>query len=340
MSDFTTASLPGLVLTGVLVSVIACAVFLIIQSLQKVRHSDDEKSNTTGHVWDDTLREFNNPMPRWWMWLFHICIVFALGYLWMYPGTGGFIGVLDWTSHKQYQAERDAIEQSSKAVYAQFDGMSIEQVAFNPQAIAIGERLFLNNCAQCHGSDARGSKGFPNLTDRDWLYGGTPEAIAASITQGRRGMMPPMMAALGGKEADARAVAQYVLSLSGHDNDPLRAQLGRDKFRSVCAACHGADGTGNVMLGAPNLADAVWLHGGTENAIVETIKKGRSGDMPEHASKLTPGQIRVLSAWVWRQSQPASVKAQFSAMGPVSVLENMALQAEGKQGHREGHNAR
>lgn len=305
MSDFIVASVPGLVLAAVLVSVVACAVFLIVQSMQKVRHSDDETSNTTGHVWDDNLREFNNPMPRWWMWLFHLTIVFGLGYLWMYPGTGGFLGVMEWSSGKQYLAEREALEQSSKAIYAKFDGMSIEQVAYEPAAMAIGERLFLNNCAQCHGSDARGSKGFPNLTDRDWLYGGSPEAIAASIATGRRGMMPPMIAALGGHEAEARAVAQYVLSLSGQENDPLRAQLGRDKFRSVCAACHGADGAGNPMLGAPNLSDRVWLHGGTENAIVETIKKGRSGEMPAHADKLTEQQIRVLTAWVWRQSQPA-----------------------------------
>ncbi len=322
MSDFTVDSVPGLILAGVLASVIACAVFLIFQSLQKVRQSDDATSNTTGHVWDDNLQEFNNPMPRWWMWLFHLTIVFALGYLWMYPGAGGFMGVLDWTSRKQYQAERESIEQSSKSVYAQFDGMSIEQMAFHPQANAIGERLFLNNCAQCHGSDARGSKGFPNLTDRDWLYGGTPEAITMSITQGRRGMMPPMIAAIGGNEADARAVAQYVLSLSGHDNDPLRAQLGRDKFRSVCAGCHGAEGTGNAMLGAPNLSDSVWLHGGTENAIVETIKKGRGGEMPEHASKLTPEQIRVLTAWVWRQSQSASTRVEVSGVGAMSALQS------------------
>lgn len=309
MSDFTFDSLSGLIVIGVLLSILACAVFLIVQSLQKVRQSGDDGDNTTGHVWDDNLREYNNPMPRWWMWLFHMTIVFALGYLWMYPGAGGFLGVLDWSSQKQYQAERESIERASRTVYARFDSMGIEQIAFDPEATAIGERLFLNNCAQCHGSDARGSKGFPNLTDRDWLYGGSPTDIAASITQGRRGMMPSMIAAIGGKESDARAVAQYVLSLSGHENDPLKAQLGRDKFRSVCAACHGAEGTGNPLLGAPNLSDAVWLHGGTENAIVETIKKGRSGTMPAHAAKLTPEQIRVLTAWVWRQSQMTSVRA-------------------------------
>lgn len=308
--DFTVASVPGLVLAAVLISVIACAVFLVVQSLQKVRLSEDESSNTTGHVWDDTLREFNNPMPRWWMWLFHITVVFALGYLWMYPGLGGFVGTLEWSSQNQYQAERKALEDSSKAIYARFEGMTVEQVAYDPQATAIGERLFLNNCAQCHGSDARGSKGFPNLTDRDWLYGGQPEQIAASIREGRHGMMPPMLAAIGGQDSEARAVAQYVLSLSGRENDSLRAQLGREKFRAVCAACHGVDGAGNTAIGAPNLSDSIWLHGGTETAIVETIKKGRNGQMPAHADKLTPEQLNVLTAWVWRQSQSGNRRAQ------------------------------
>lgn len=306
MDDFTVASVPGLILAGVLVSVLACAVFLIVQSLQKVRQSGDARDNTTGHVWDDDLCELNNPMPRWWMWLFHLTIVFGLGYLWMYPGAGGFVGVLDWSSHTQYQAERAAVERSSQPVYARFSDWTTARIAADAQAMAIGERLFLNHCAQCHGSDARGSKGFPNLTDRDWLYGGEPDQIAASITHGRKGQMPAMLAAVGGQESDARSVAQYVLSLSGRDNDPLRAQLGRERFRSVCAGCHGADGRGNPVLGAPDLTDRVWLHGGSEGAILETIRKGRNSDMPEHRSRLTPEQIRVLTAWVWRQSQPAA----------------------------------
>lgn len=304
MSDFTWEGLSSLLLVVVIVSILLCAILLIVQSRQRVRVSSDEHTNSTGHVWDDDLKELNNPMPRWWMWLFQGTVVFGLTYLWLYPGLGGFVGLLDWTSSREYQAERTRLEEQANRVYAQFASLDTAQLARNPQAMAIGERLFLNHCAQCHGSDARGSKGFPNLTDTDWLYGGTPEAIAQSISAGRRGMMPPMIQAVG-NEQDARAVAQYVLSLSGRENDTVKAQLGREKFKSVCVGCHGADGHGNALLGAPNLADSVWLHGGTETAIVETIKRGRSGEMPAHADKLTPEQTRVLTAWVWSRSQPA-----------------------------------
>jgi cytochrome c oxidase cbb3-type subunit III len=167
----------------------------------------------------------------------------------------------------------------------------------------MGQRLFLNNCAQCHGSDARGSKGFPNLADSDWLYGGDTESIHASIQQGRQGMMPPMIDAVGGTQ-EARAVAQYVLSLSGRSNNSVLAQLGRENFKSVCAACHGLEGKGNQVIGAPNLSDRIWLHGGTEKAILETIRNGRTGNMPAHEQLLTPEQIRVVASYVWQMSNP------------------------------------
>jgi cytochrome c oxidase cbb3-type subunit 3 len=298
MNDFTLPILPFLLCIVVLFSVLVCGVFLYIQARQKVRLSFDENSNTTGHVWDENLKELNNPMPRWWMWLFYGNIVFALAYLWMFPGLGGFVGMLDWTSEQQYQTEAKKLNDDIEPLYAQFRTQSLESVATDARAKAIGQRLFLNNCAQCHGSDARGSKGFPNLTDQDWLYGGSPQAIETSIAKGRKGMMPSMLAAVG-DEKDARQVAQYVLSLSGLDNDAVKAQLGREKFKAVCTGCHGSDGHGNPLLGAPNLSDRVWLHGGTETAIVETISKGRAANMPAHESLLSADQIRVLSAYVW-----------------------------------------
>ena len=192
-------------------------------------------------------------------------------------------------------------------LYARFAAMPAAALAREPQAMAIGERLFVNNCAACHGSDARGSKGFPNLTDRDWLYGGTPEKIEETITKGRQGAMPPMAAAVGSAE-DVRNVANYVLSLSGSPHNPIAAQLGRSKF-AACAACHGPDGKGNQALGAPNLTDKVWLHGWGEEAIVAMVNNGKTNVMPAHGARLSAEQIHVLAAYVWSLSNRRRVAA-------------------------------
>lgn len=169
--------------------------------------------------------------------------------------------------------------------------------------MAIGERLFMNNCAQCHGSDARGNKGIPNLTDGDWLYGGAPATIKETLVKGRNGNMPPMAAAVGSPE-DVKNVAQYVLSLSGSPHDSLQAALGKAKF-GVCAACHGVDGKGNQALGAPNLTDDVWLHGYGEAAIIAMVNGGKVNQMPAQADKLTEAQIHVLASYVWGMSNKA-----------------------------------
>ena len=215
----------------------------------------------------------------------------------MYPGLGNSPGKLGWTSTGQHEAEMDKGNKDVAPLYAKFTAMKPEDVASDPQAMAIGERLFMNNCAQCHGSDARGSKGFPNLTDGDWLHGGAPEKIEETITKGRIGNMPPMAAAVGTPD-DVKNVAHYVLSLSGSPHDSLRASLGKAKF-GACAACHGMDGKGNQALGAPNLTDDVWLHGWGENAIIAMINNGKVNQMPAQADKLTEAQIHVLASYVW-----------------------------------------
>ena len=308
MSDFFSSVVPWLVAVVTVLSVLACGVVLWVQASKKLKVSLDENTNSTGHVWDEDLKELNNPMPRWWMGLFYITVVFALGYLAYYPGLAVWEGSSQWTSAEQYKTERARIEQASAPLYAQFSTMSMEEVARHPDALGMGQRLFLNNCAQCHGSDARGSKGFPNLADSDWLYGGDTESIRVSIHEGRQGMMPPMMAAVGGTQ-EARAVAQYVLSLSGRSNNSVLAQLGRETYKNVCAACHGAEGKGNQAMGAPNLSDRIWLHGGTEKAIVETIRNGRTGKMPSHAQVLSAEQVRVVASYVWQMSNaPAQGK--------------------------------
>ncbi|HEY1059708.1 MAG TPA: cytochrome-c oxidase, cbb3-type subunit III [Limnobacter sp.] len=301
MNDFQIKAVAWAVAAVTVVSIVACGVFLFSQAKKKLKVSLDVASNSTGHVWDEDLQELNNPMPRWWMGLFVLTLLFAVGYLTWYPGLVVVDGSSKWTSKDEYTRERAAVEAKAAPLFAEFAQLSLEDMAKHPKAVDMGQRIFLNNCAQCHGSDGRGSKGFPNLTDSDWLYGGEPETIRVSIEQGRNGAMPSMAAAVGSSE-DQRAVAQYVLSLSGRDNDSLRAQLGRAKFKEICAACHGADGKGNPALGAPNLTDRVWLYGGSEKVILETIRNGRENHMPSHANLLTPEQIRVVASYVWRFS--------------------------------------
>jgi cytochrome c oxidase cbb3-type subunit 3 len=301
MSDFI-SNFWHLYVAGIsLVSIIACLILLWFSGKAKAMTAND---NTTGHVWDGDLREMNNPLPRWWVGLFIMTIIFALVYLAMYPGMGSNAGQFGWTSAGQYKSEVEKANAEVAPLYAKFTGMTIEEVSKDPQAMAIGDRLFMNNCAQCHGSDARGSKGFPNLTDADWLHGGSPEKIKETLTQGRIGQMPPMAAAVGTPE-DVRNVAHYVLSLSGSPHDSLRASLGKSKF-GACAACHGMDGKGNPALGAPNLTDDIWLHGWGENAIVAMINNGKVNQMPAQASKLTEGQIHVLASYVWGLSNNKS----------------------------------
>jgi len=293
MSDFVSNGWSLFVAAATVLGLVLCLVLLVIASRRKTMAED----NSTGHVWDEDIRELNNPLPRWWMVLFVLTVVFAGVYLALYPGLGSHAGRLQWSSADQYRIEQEQARAAMHAIYARFDGQSVETIARDPQAQGIGERLFANNCATCHGSDAKGSKGFPNLTDNDWLYGGSGEAIVQSITQGREGTMPPMAAAVGSSE-DVRNVAHYVLSLSGSPHNSVAAALGKSKF-SACAACHGMDGKGNQALGAPNLTDRVWLHGWGEAAIVEIVNNGKHSHMPEHGSRLSPEQIRVLSAYVW-----------------------------------------
>ena len=281
-----------------LVSIVACAVFLKMQSVRRTA-----KGETSGHVWDGDLTEYNNPMPRWWAWLFYLTVFFALIYLVLYPGLGSFRGQLGWSQVEQLRTEMQSANERFDPIYDKLAAQEVAALAADPQALAIGQKLFLNHCAQCHASDGGGSRGFPNLTDRDWLWGGTPEAIKQTISEGRTGVMPPMGDALGGGNA-VKDVAHYVLSLSGRTHDSLRAFRGRGSYQSACVACHGAEGKGNPQLGAPNLTDATWLHGSGEAAIIEQIMKGRTNEMPAHKDILTPAKIHLLSAYVFSLSQP------------------------------------
>jgi cytochrome c oxidase cbb3-type subunit 3 len=296
MSDFTSPFWSYFITFIVLGGIIGCLALLFMTS--KVQEMS--KDNTTGHVYDEDIVEMNNPLPKWWMYLFVATSVFGFVYLALYPALGTNEGAYGWSSKKQYEEEVEASKQQIAPIYAKFAEMSTEEVAKDEKAMAIGERLFMNNCSMCHGSDAHGSRGFPNLTDKDWLHGGKPKNIIQTITNGRNGMMPPMAAAVGSPD-DVKNVANYVLSLSGAPHDMNRASLGKPKF-AACAACHGVEGKGNQMIGAPNLSDNIWLHGYGEEAIIERINHGKQNQMPAQKTRLTPEQIHVVAAYVWRFS--------------------------------------
>jgi cytochrome c oxidase cbb3-type subunit 3 len=264
--------------------------------MRKRRGEGDRTTDTTGHTWDGDLQEYNNPLPMWWLWLFYISVIFSVVYLVMYPGLGNSRGSLGWTQQEQWAELQAQQEQKTQAMLAQFAGRTPVELSADPRAIAVGRNYFANNCSTCHGSDARGATGFPNLTDGDWLWGGTPEAIETSIREGRIGVMAPWKDALGAQGVED--VVAYVLSLSGRQPSAGDVAAGRKHFETICVTCHGADGKGNKDLGAPNLTDQIWVHGGGVDAIRQTIANGRMGEMPAHGERLGEQRVKLLTAYV------------------------------------------
>jgi cytochrome c oxidase cbb3-type subunit 3 len=307
MADFTSGFWDLYIGIITLLSIAGCGILLWSQATHRVQPGAPT-DGTTGHLWDEDLTELNTPLPRWWMWLFYLTIVFALGYLVLYPGLGSYAGKFGWKSSGAYQEELVRAKSDYGPLFAKYAAQDLETVARDPQAHAMGERLFLTYCAQCHGSDARGNKGFPDLTDKDWLYGGAPSVIKTTILKGRNGMMPPMGAALG-SDKDVEDVAHYVKSLSGMTADPIKVSFGKSKF-GACMACHGPGGAGNQAIGAPNLSDKVWLYGGSADTIMETIRKGRSNTMPAFEDFLGDEKVHVLAAYVWSLSADQKVLAE------------------------------
>ena len=299
MNEFTSGFWDFYIALLTLLSIVACAVFLKSQSVRKAPGD----AETTGHKWDEDLAEYNNPLPRWWSWLFYLTIVFSLAYLVLYPGLGSWPGTLGWSQVGQLKEETRVAEQQFGPLYQKFAATELEALAKNPEALAIGQKLFLNNCAQCHASDGAGSRGFPNLTDGDWLWGADAKAIKATIAEGRTGVMPAFGAALGGE--GVTHVAQYVRSLSGLTTDSLKVAFGKEIYLQNCIACHGADGKGNPALGAPNLTDKIWLYGSAQPVVAETIAKGRTNQMPAHKTLLDEAKIHLLTAYVLSLSRPA-----------------------------------
>ena len=295
MSDFTSDFWSLYIAIITIASIAACAFLLKVMTTQRL--APGKKAELMGHVWDENLQEYNNPLPRWWMWMFYITIVFGIAYLVLYPGLGTFAGIKGWTSTGQFEGEQAHAKQQFEPLYDKYAAMDVKLVAADPAAREIGQRLFLNHCAQCHASDARGGQGFPNLADDDWLYGGEPEQIKASITNGRQGMMPPMGSVLG--EEGVRDVTHYVMSLSGLTHDTLRSGRGQPLFQANCAACHGPEGKGNAALGAPNLTDKTWLYGGGESSIIKTVTRGRNGKMPAWGEFLGESKTHLVASYIY-----------------------------------------
>ena len=312
----------------IIILTIACIVLCTVLLTWNLKnHVGVPEGETTGHEFDG-IEEINNPLPKWWTIMFYATIVWSVFYFAAYPGLGNWKGLLGWTSSNQgiksLEESRQAVElaraegrhvqldvENAKAdevygpVFQAFAKRDVLDLAYDTEALKIGQRLFLQNCALCHGSDARGQRGFPNLTDNDWLYGGTPDKIKETLLYGRKAAMPGWIDALG--EQGVKEMTAYVLSLSGRSVNEREAEAGKAKF-ALCAACHGADGKGslahNLPFGAPNLTDNIWLYGGSAAAVEETLTKGRYGQMPAFEQTLGKDKVHILTAYVYRLAHP------------------------------------
>ncbi len=280
--------------------IFGCTALLI--TIRKGQKYKDTTEETTGHVFDG-IAELDNPLPSWWFKLFMGSVIFSLIYLLLYPGLGNFKGLLNWTSTNQYQTEIQHADNTYAPIFAKYAAIPIGELLKpeNRAGLLMGQRMYANNCSVCHGTAATGAYGFPNLTDSDWLYGGSPDAIKHSIVSGRVGAMPAWGSVLG--EAGVRDMASYVLSLSGADGiDSQAIARAEPQFQALCIACHGADGKGTQALGAPNLTDDIWLYGGSFERIAHTLRIGRAGVMPAHKDLLSDNKINLISGYVYSLS--------------------------------------
>ncbi len=296
MADFNSAIWSILIAVTTVVSIVVLLWFTWYQAQGKKR-AHGEQIETMGHTWDGDLSEYNNPLPKWWLNMFYITLVWGIGYLIAYPGLGTYKGMLGWTEQGQYEAEMAQADATYGPLFDKYKSTDIAKLADDAEALGVGKRLFATYCTQCHGSDAGGARGFPNLTDNDWLYGGTPEAIEQSILNGRQAAMPAWGAIIGAE--GTQNVASYVEHLAGRQVDQAQVDAGQKVYSTTCVACHGPDGKGNAAMGAPNLADDIWLYGGSRERIVESIDKGRNGRMPAHKEFLGDAKVHLLAAYVY-----------------------------------------
>ncbi len=296
-------------IAGLVSANILFALWLLYGSSRQDKTEAHTALETTHHTWDGDLQEYNNPLPRWWLIGFYLSVAFAVGYLILYPGWGAFRGVLGWSEVSQWRAQNNDANALSERQFARFDNLSLQELAADPDALKVGRNLFAANCIACHGSDARGAKGFPDLTSRHLTWGDEPEALVATVSHGRDGVMPTWQAILSPAEIDA--VSSYLYSLSGNDVPPNAIAQGKIVFSTYCAACHGLNGQGNTVLGAPDLTDTVWIYGGSLDDIRQTVRNGRTNHMPAQVERLGERQVKLLTAYVvhLRQSSSASDSA-------------------------------
>ena len=303
MSDFNSEFWNWFIILPTVLGIVWC--FWLIWWMSKSHadtSSDSSDTEDTGHVWDGDLKEFNNPLPRWWLGMFYITLIFSIIYLALYPGLGTFKGYFGWSSQNAYEAEMAAADTKYGPLFEKYLAQDLVTISQDTKAQKMGERLFLNHCSTCHGSDARGARGFPNLRDDDWLWGGAADNIKQTILNGRNGMMPAWEGPLGGATGVAN-MTDYVLSLSGREHDATAAQAGQEKFNIFCIACHGPDAKGNIALGAPDLTDKTWLYGASRARISESIAKGRQGQMPAQHNFLGDAKVHLLAAYVYGLSK-------------------------------------
>lgn len=283
----------------------ACLVLVtwVLFSTRKTQRQETTEE-TTGHDYDG-IEEYDNPLPHWWFLLFVATLVFTVGYLILYPGMGQWAGVFGWTATGELEGAQLKHERRFAPEFARYAATPIEELIQNPKAVKMGQRIYINNCALCHGMDARGTFGFPNLADDDWLYGGTPEAIKATIAHGRQGQMPAWGPVIG--DRGVRQVASYTRALSGIDTgaSPADLEAGKTIFSTTCAVCHNSDGTGNFALGAPNLTNNIWLYGSSQAQVEYTIRQGRNGVMPPWNAVLGAEKVHLVTAYVYSLTHKA-----------------------------------
>jgi cytochrome c oxidase cbb3-type subunit 3 len=301
MSTFWSFWIVGLTVTNL------ALILWVLLANRKVAVEDDEdpENRTTGHIYDG-IEEYDNPLPKWWFQMFVLSIIFTVIYLIIYPGLGSWKGYFPFFEEGHWTSVRQLEEQQQKALvqhelsYGVYSTMSVKDLADEPRAMKMASRIFANNCAVCHGADGGGSLGFPNLTDQDWLYGGTPEKIKETLVNGRQAAMPAWSAILG--EKGINTVTQYVLSLSAQEHDASLVAAGEKIFASYCAACHGKDAKGLHAQGAPNLSDDIWLYEGTPAGIRQSLRNGRNGQMPAQKDRLREDKIHLLTAYIYNLS--------------------------------------
>jgi cytochrome c oxidase cbb3-type subunit III len=299
MADFTSGFWTWFISLTTIISIVGIFIFVIKLSKRKVG-DDADKVETMGHVWDGDLEELNTPLPRWWLYSFIFTLIWGAGYLIFYPGLGSYQGILGWSQANQFDEEMQTAADTYGPLFEQFENTDLNVLAQDEAALKIGERLYASYCTTCHGSDARGARGYPNLRDDDWLYGGEAENIKTSIMQGRVGVMPPWGHALSRDELFN--VTSFVEKISGRNVNNMHASLGAEIYKKNCIACHGADGKGNYQFGAPNLTDDIWLYGGSQKKIMESIELGRNGNMPAHQEFLGEAKVHILSAYIYSLS--------------------------------------